>query len=204
MPPWRPGQVIVRREVWHGRVWSGVPVIVVEDLPDRLALYLPEGAPFGFPDGRWPGGRHPWHGREAWHGHGVLMLHRPDDAYAVWLFWEGPERHFSCWYVNLQAPYRRTAVGIDTLDHELDLWSADGRTWHFKDEELLDVRVAEGRYSQDEARAIRELGSRLQDELSDGRRWWDPCWADWQPDPGWPVPALAPRWDRAEAAQCGD
>jgi hypothetical protein len=177
-------------------VWAGVPVIVVEDGPEQLVLYLPEGAPFGFADGRWPGGRHPWFGRPAWQGHGVLMLHRPGDAYSVWIFWEGPDRRLSRWYVNLQAPFSRTALGVDTLDHELDVWSADGRTWHLKDEELLDQRVAEGRYSAEEAASIRELGQRLRTELPDDARWWDEGWAAWKPDPRWPVPALPPGWDR--------
>jgi hypothetical protein len=39
---WRRGQVIVRREVWHGRPWSGIPVIVLDDAPDLLAVYLPD------------------------------------------------------------------------------------------------------------------------------------------------------------------
>lgn len=52
-------------------------------------------------------------------------------------------------------PYRRSAIGIDTLDHELDLWSTDGRTWHLKDEEGVALRVAEGRFDEREAERIR-------------------------------------------------
>jgi hypothetical protein len=125
------------------------------------------------------------------------MLHRPGDAYSVWLFWDGPERRLARWYVNLQAPYRRTRGGIDTLDHELDLWSADGRTWQVKDEELLDARVAEGRFTAQEVAAIRQLGARLRSQLADGGRWWDEHWAEWRPDAGWPVPELPPDWDQA-------
>jgi hypothetical protein len=58
-------------------------------------------------------------GRAAWHGHGVLMQQRPDEAHAIWIFWDGPEREFRGWYVNLQEPLRRTAVGYDTQDLEL-------------------------------------------------------------------------------------
>ena len=96
---WRRGQVIVRREVWDGRPWSGIPVIVLDDTPDLLAVYLPEQAPLAFPAGEWPGGRHPWHGTSAWRGHGVVMLHRPADAYAVWVFWRGPgwDRSWASW-----------------------------------------------------------------------------------------------------------
>jgi len=101
--------------VWQGKPWLGTIVFVVEDTPDLLASYLPEGSPFIFPDGEWPGdGRHPWHGRGVWEGHGVLMLQRPGESYAVWHFWNGPGRRFGGWYLNLQEPFRRTAVGYDS------------------------------------------------------------------------------------------
>ena len=194
---WRPGQVIVRREVWHGRPWSGIPVIVLDDTPDLLAVYLPEHAPMAFPAGDWPGGRHPWHGTTAWRGHGVVMLHRPGDAYAVWVFWRGPARDFHCWYLNLQAPLRRTRVGFDTLEHELDLVSGDGRTWRRKDELLLDQRVHQGRFTAAEAAAIRFEAGRLEAELAGEGPWWDQAWATWTPDPGWPRPVLPAGWEHA-------
>ena len=108
MPPaeqWSPGQVIVRREVLNdGRAWLEAAAIVVEDTPELLASYIPEGSPFRFPAGDWPtrNGLHPWHGKERWHGHGVLMLQRPGESYAIWVFWFRPEREFRGWYVNLQ------------------------------------------------------------------------------------------------------
>jgi hypothetical protein len=185
------------REVWRGRPWSGIPVLVVDDTPELLAVYLPEHAPMAFPAGDWPGGRHPWHGVPAWRGHGVVMLHRPADAYAVWVFWRGPERTFDRWYLNLQAPLERTPAGFDTLDHELDLWSPDGRSWHRKDEELLDQRVHEGRFTAAEAAAIRAEASRLEAELASDGPWWDPAWASWTPDPSWSPPRLPTGWERA-------
>ena len=194
---WRRGEVVVRREVWRGRPWSGIPVIVLDDTPGLLAVYLPEHAPLAFPDGDWPGGRHPWHEVPAWRGHGVVMLHRPGDAYAVWVFWRGPERAFDCWYLNLQAPLERTRIGFDTLDHELDLWSADGRSWHLKDEELLGQRVGEGRFTAQEAEAIRAEAVRLTAELDRAGPWWDRAWATWTPDPDWPRSVLPAGWELA-------
>ena len=108
---WTEGQVVIRREVLNdGRVWLEVPVIVVRDDEELLATFIAEGAPFRFPAGTWPAprGRHPWHGKERWHGHGVLMLQRPGEAHAVWLFWRGRARTFAGWYINIQEPFRRT------------------------------------------------------------------------------------------------
>lgn len=170
-------------------------MIVVSDEPGLLAAYLPEGAPFGFAESDWPWGRHPWSVFSSWQGHGVLMLHRPGDQYAVWVFWEGANRAFSRWYLNLQAPFRRTSIGFDTLDHVLDLWSADGQTWHWKDADQLEQRVAEGYFTQAEAAAITAEGHRLKAELLARGPWWDEAWAEWTPQAGWPRPALPPGWE---------
>ena len=180
---WQAGDTVVRREVRNdGWAWLEVPVVVVRDEPDLLVTYLPEGAPFTFPPGP---DVHPWSVRACWEGHGVLMLQRPGDTYAVWVFWRGPDREFASWYLNLQEPFRRTERGFDTQDLELDLVvHPDGRV-EVKDDDLLDVRVRQGRFTQDQAREIRAVGDRIQLELAAGRRWWDPWWAIWEPDPAW-------------------
>jgi hypothetical protein len=51
---------------------------------------LAEGTPFTFP--QHPFGPHPWSGRARWTGTGLLQLHRPGDAHAVWAFWAEAER----------------------------------------------------------------------------------------------------------------
>ena len=145
------GDVVVRREMLRGEVWFGCPTICVEDSPDLLALYLPPGAEFGFPETRRlsvPGGtRGRRRGTRAWSGHGKLMLQRPGEAHSIDVFWTGPERDFAGWYFNLQDPVRRTPIGVDTLDHELDLWwAADADRYVWKDVEMFAQRLVEGRY----------------------------------------------------------
>jgi hypothetical protein len=195
---WRRGDVIVRREVLNdGRVWAGTTVHVVQDKPDLLATYIAEGAPLAFPPGPWPidGGRHPWHGKRRWKGHGALMLQRPRDAYAVWVFWHGPAREFRGWYVNLQAPFRRTPIGYDTQDFELDILVPLDDKWSLKDAELLDHRVREGRFTAEQARAIRSEGDRIGRDLDARRYWWSDEWASWQQDPSWQPAALPDGWN---------
>lgn len=98
---WQPGDVIVRREVLRGQVWSGMCMYVIQHTDDLLVLYLPENTPIGFGNGTFPtpDGGHPWNtgGDVRWQGHGILQLHRPDDAYSVWVFWAGADRAFRCW-----------------------------------------------------------------------------------------------------------
>jgi hypothetical protein len=190
---WTAGQIVIRREVLNdGRAWLEVPVIVVHDDDQLLATFIAEGAPFRFPPGPWPAahGRHPWHGKQRWHGHGVLMLQRPGEAHAIWLFWRGAQRSFAGWYVNIQEPFRRTPGGYDTQDLELDIWVPLDRRWEWKDEELLQQRVDEGRFTVEQVAGIRAEGERIARELDAGRRWWDEAWAHWQPDPAWPTPSF--------------
>ncbi len=192
---WTAGDVILRREVLNDRrVWLEVATIVVEDRPELLVSYIPEGAPFRFPDGDWPtlSGRHPWHGKKHWQGHGVLMLQRPDESYAVWVFWHGPDRIFRGWYLNLQEPFRRTEIGYDTQDLELDIWLPIEGGWRLKDDEVLEDRVREGRYTTEQIGATRALAEQIVGEVESDGRWWADEWATWTPDPSWPTPRLPP------------
>ena len=190
MRRWAPGDVVVRREITCGRPSVAWPVRVVLDAEELLALYTPTGSPFSFSERPYPNpeGRHPWSPHKSWEGHGVLMLQRPGDAYAVWHFWTGPDRAFSCWYLNLQDPFRRSAIGIDSDDHELDLVIDPDGSWHYKDLEVLDQRVDEGRYSARQMAAIRRQGDDLAEMLRDGRAWWDPTWSEWRPPASWATP----------------
>jgi hypothetical protein len=190
---WRRGETIVHREVWRGVPWCVFAVIVVEDTPRQLVTYLPAEAPFAFPpsaDGR----PHPWSGKESWRGNGVLMVRRPGDACSIWHFWDGPERVFAGWYVNIDEPFRRTRVGYDTQDLELDIWIPVGGPWRFKDDERLDGHVRDGRYTQEQVDAVRALGRELGDALDRGERWWDD-WSTFAPEAGWRAPAFPRGWD---------
>ena len=75
----------------------------------------------------------------------MLQLQRPGEIHAVWVFWHGPEREFRGWYVNLQEPFRRTSLGFDTQDLELDLVVALDGSWQYKDEEKLAGWIDRGR-----------------------------------------------------------
>ena len=169
---------------------------VVEDVSDQLVTFIPAGAEIGFVEGEWPtpDGRHPWHGKTHWEGHGCLMVQRPGDPYAIWHFWTGPDRDFACWYINLQADFVRTAIGYDTQDFELDFVVSPDGSHAIKDLEVLDDRVAEGRFTGDLVAWIRDLGAQLSEELEAGRHWWDPSWAQWAPPVDWQDVGLPAGW----------
>lgn len=191
---WVEGDWVVRREVLSNGPWQGVMVKIIEDTPEQLVSYIPEGSPFGFPEGSWPtpNGKHPWSNRSRWQGHGCLMIDKPGRPYSVFHFWHGDQRQFSCWYLNLQEPFRRTDIGYDTQDLELDFIVYPDGQWEIKDDELMDQRVLEGRWTKERVAEIRANGVEISEWLKQGERWWPLGWRDWAPDPTWVVPSDLP------------
>jgi hypothetical protein len=177
----------MRREVVRGTPPLIYPVRVVEDVGDRLAVFLASGTPISSPKGSWPWSDegHPWAARGRWEGHGVLQMLSAVEPFSAWVFWEGEERSLDCWYINLQEPFRRTRDGIDSQDLELDFVVAPDGSWRKKDDDLLDVWVEKGRWSADQVAGIREIGVRVETELRAGHRWWDERWASWEPPSHW-------------------
>jgi hypothetical protein len=190
-----PGDVVVHRHLCGYRCWLGLPVYVVEDTAELVVTYLPEGAAFRYVPGEWPTatGRHPWHPGTEWRGHGVLMLQRPGDPYGVWVFWRGPERAHSCWYLNIHE-WSRVPDGFAIRDLELDVVVRPDGTHEWKDNEHVDTRVAEGRFSAADAAHARAVGRDLTAMLDRGERWWSDNWAGWAPPPEWGPMSLPPGW----------
>lgn len=91
-------------------------------------------------------------------------------------------------------------MGIDTLDHELDLWSEDGASWHLKDEDGVHECVTNGRFNEREAEPIRADAVDFQTAYAREGPWWDLAWADWRPPADLATPALPEGWELVPAA----
>jgi hypothetical protein len=175
---------VQRRELLHGSVWLSVPMRVVADTGDLLALHLAEGTPLEFPVH--PFGPHPWSFTDRWRDTDVLQLHRPGDGYAVWGFFRAGVR--SGWYVNFQRPFARHPAGVDTLDHGVDIVVAGDGRWTWKDREHVAEQVSAGRLTAAEAAEVWRETDRVVAELDRGPdSWWWAIWSDWRP-PGPPMP----------------
>jgi hypothetical protein len=179
---WAYGDVVEHRHLLRDRVWLTMPVRVVSDVPDLVVTYLPGGAPMTYVSGD----PHPWYPQRAWRGHGVLMLQRPADPYGVWVFWDGPERSFDCWYLNVHE-WSRDDGGHSIRDLELDVVVAADGTYRLKDANLVDLRVDEGRMSADDAVTARTVADDVMRMVERAETWWDAAWASWTPPPGWDV-----------------
>lgn len=192
---WSYGEVVAHRHLCGDRCWMGLPVYVVSDAPDLVVTYLPGGAEFRHVEGDWPTetGRHPWHPGTEWRGHGVLMLQRPGDSYGVWSFWQGAAREHRFWYLNIHD-WSRTPDGFAIRDLELDVVLRPDGTHGWKDDEYVDQRVAEGRFTAADAERARAVGRDLTAMLDRGERWWSDEWAAWTPPPAWGPLALPEDW----------
>lgn len=193
---WQPGDLVVlryltMRESLPGMSW---PCRVVADRDDLVALYVPEGTTFKgwsnvdgvrrLVDTRWR--------------RDTLRLMFPGRGHSIWLTWEGgAERRFTGYYVNMEEPFRRTAIGFDTNDHMLDVVVAPNLTWTWKDEEVMADRVRQGVYSPEFAAEVRAEAERVVAVLEANGSPFCDGWDRWTPDPTWEIPLLPPDWDSA-------
>jgi hypothetical protein len=199
---WSSGDAVAWRSVKNGVVRTVMPLIVVRDEPDLIALYRPVGSVYkrrtgerGGPGGRlllrWDGG----HEDATWSRNRVLVLHKPGAAHTVQLFFDDASEAFIGWYINLEAPWHRTAIGFDTLEQLLDVvLEADLSAWHLKDDEELEWAVGRGDFTPDEATAIRAEASRAIDLLMRSVPPYGREWMSWRPNPAWRVPGLPTGW----------
>ncbi|MGW3185062.1 DUF402 domain-containing protein [Kitasatospora sp. NPDC001119] len=151
-PVFAPGGTAVRRDVAHGRVWSAMPYTVLADDGDVLTLTARPGteslAPASWTvaahagddalrldcvhdlaSGRWELDH--W----TWRDTVVLSRFTAGVPFSVHRFLT-PDGRPLRWYVNFERPYRRTAIGIDTLDLFLDLViTPDLSSYSWKDED---------------------------------------------------------------------
>ena len=206
---WRPGETVVHQEFWRGRLWAARPLTVVEDTGDRLVLWMPQGTvrkvpttPPGRPDPPvrkdkvianldrcdWVLGEHVWDVSSLW-------IVRPGDWHAVWVSWLASGDHLG-WYVNLQMPYRRTAIGIEAMDLMLDVVVEPDLTWAWKDDDEFAEILERGIFDQDTGARVRREAEDVIRGIGDGDGRFAEPWPSWRPDPSWSRPVLPDGWDR--------
>jgi len=162
--------------------------VVVEDDPDGTVLWLPPGSTYAIGDTLFGN----WKFEERLLQRGQVRVTRPGQAFSVFLF-TNHDGTLRGWYVNLEEPQRRTALGFDYEDELLDVWAPVGAEPELLDEDELEEAVRRGFFSADRAAEIRANGERV---LADPP--WPTGWEDWQPDPWWKVPVLPPAWDELD------
>jgi len=197
------GSQVVWRSRPQGCIGYVKPMIVVEDGSDITVLFQPSGTVCkrragarGGPRGRllldWSGE----HADRVYDGPPMLHLHVWGTAHGVLRSWSFDSNRAEGWYVNLEAPWRRTAIGFDSEDYFLDVTAADDlSSWSWKDEDELEWAVEVGRYTPQDADEFRREGRRAGAAIERREFPFVDDWSRWGPDPDWPVPVVAEGWD---------
>ena len=192
----QPGDPVLLRGVHRGRIRWAMPHALVEQREDGVALYTAPGTRGKVLVDRASYAASNRLRDHVWHTHHVLRLTPWGASHSVDLFWEEGSFTFRGWYVNLQAPLRRTPLGFDTTDHDLDLVVEPDGSWWLKDEEELAAAAHVGAFSAEEVRAIHaEAQAAIRRVERRAPPFGDESWLRWRPQAEWPLPVLPPGWD---------
>ena len=200
---WQPGDQVVIRNLEEHILFRAVPSLVVEDTSMRTVLYCCLGTQYVHRHRKRINGRivygftgpfrEPWSVID-WHTHNILMLFYPGKRYAVWVMWVQPSGEFVHWYVCLQSRFRRTAIGFDVQDHDLDIIVQSDLSWRWKDEDDVRALVAHGCWTQKKADLVRRDGLEVVRLIESQSAPFNEGWESWRPDPSWTLPVLPPNW----------
>ena len=199
MKPWSMGTQIAYREVWRGRIWTAMPVTVVQDTSDLIVLYLKAGTSWKLPKGNNFLNllqRGEWQLRDVTTANDSLLVIMPGEGFALRTMGGLGEQAFTGWYVNLQEPLRRTSIGFDFMDHALDIvTSADLSEWHWKDEAELQTLQEMGLFSDELVHKIKSVGQQIIHRIETKAFPFAEDWEKWSPPSDWPMPKLPLHWD---------
>lgn len=184
-----------------------VPVTVVRDDDEAVALYVAVGTPIKV-QARRDGTRltrdTPFLEREGlvggladatWTTNHVLKVMQPGRMSAIWLSWRDPGGEFRGYYGNIQASLVRTHLGFDTADYLLDVEIGTDFSCAWKDEDEWDTAWEHDLIDRQTLKEVRAEGERIIADV-EARRWpFDADLESWRPDPAWTVPEFPPDWD---------
>ena len=140
---------------------------------------------------RWDEG---WHLVEtAWWSE-MLVVTQPRQLRSTLIRWN-KERVFYSWYTHIQSHLRRTHLGFDKRDFQLDIVVNAERQWHLKDEDELELSVEIGRFTPEQRDAILAEGQQVIGELQSNSGVYAAGWEHWQPSDEIQHPKLPADWD---------
>jgi len=204
---WNPGDAVLLRYLRNTPGDVIVPVRVVHDANDYIALYTAVGTPLKVQatrDGQRLTRATPFIEREGmiggfanaeWHTNHTLTLYQPGRMSVIMLFWRDGDWELRNWYGNIQAPLKRTRLGFDTADYLLDVWINPDFSWEWKDEDEWELAREHGLLESGLLDQVRSEGERIIADV-EARAWpFNAGFEHWRPDPAWTVPALPENWD---------
>ena len=140
----------------------------------------------------------------------MLRLMYPGRGYAVELYFdtgrgaaysvfEG-EGRFRGWKVNVEAPFKRTAIGFDTIDDIIDLFVRPDGSWYWTDRDELDYWVKVGGYREEDRERFMARGFAAEALIEARQAPFDDEWTGWEPPVGFGRPGVPEGWQFIEGA----
>lgn len=195
-----PGDTVALREIWGGRVWYARPAVVVTDEPNLTMFHVPphvlckepvgpDGSPLRIPTDVWD--LQDTERGDRWN----LSFAFPETPYAVILGFD-ENSQLDTYYVNLQAPLKRSPAGFDTVEYLLDvIIPPDRSSWSWKDEDEVAEALSSGLLTDRDVAWLRSWGEKAVEHVLLREPPFDEDWSDWRPDPSWEAPELPAGWD---------
>lgn len=199
----RPGETVVWRSVDREKriVQTALPWIVVRHDEPGIVMFMPPGTAWMVRTGRYGGPRDrmllEWDGgyeTRIWKETNTLLFHRFGDAHSLWLARDDATLSLAWWYVNLEEPWRQTAIGFDSRDHILDRYAGPDGEWHWKDEDELAWEIEQGLVAPERESELRAEGERALERFRRRDPPLDGDWLAFQPHPSWSIPVLPEAW----------
>ena len=206
---WKEGDAVVLRGVYEGRPTYAQSMRVIRDTPDETALLIWPGAECAVPKGyiHHPHDASKWD-RWAetltnsldlqpytWHTNRFLVLLEPEKFYATIYIWEAEPNQFSCYYINFQLPFRRTPIGFDTLDLDLDIVIEPDFQWKWKDAGEYEHGIRSGGIKTEWVNEIEQAKKEVFARINKREYPLNSYWLNWQPDASWQTPQLPQNWE---------
>jgi len=208
---WNPGDSVALRGIYNQRVWFIQSALVVQDKPEEVALAVLPGAECAAPEG-YINGKHGSYGKwdrwndyakdnwkmqvYTWHTNRLLILLQPEKYYASYYFWQADKNQFLCYYINFQLPFRRSKIGFDTLDLELDIIIEPTYKWRWKDVEDYQRGIKRGIILNEWTQEIEAARQEIFAKVKERQYPYNGSWLDWMPDPNGSPPTLPENWDK--------
>jgi len=131
-----------------------------------------------------------------WHTNRLLLILEPEKYYSTILFWDHVSNEFLCYYINFQLPFRRSSLGIDTLDLDLDIIINPDFSFEWKDVDDYQKAIEHGLITPEWVQGIDFAKPEIFERLEKRQYPFDGSWLDWKPDPSWEPPKLPENWDK--------